>query len=117
MIKRLSLPNCSSAAQYLVHPVSGSPFNGVHDFGQGVNLHSRFIDEWREDRVNVVRHHHRDTEIKLHSVVVQAAAQHNGPHELRKNPPMLSAKCDEVLPVIALKMRKPSPIKTPSHRD
>ena len=65
--------------------------------------------------MNMIRHYYGDTEIELRPVVVQTAFEHDRTHVLRKNPPMISTKCYEVLPVIALKMRKLSPIESLWH--
>jgi hypothetical protein len=59
----------------------------------------------------MIRHNNTDAQIEFLSVVMPTAFQNDSPNELRKNPPALSAECHEVLPVVALKMRKPSTVE------
>jgi hypothetical protein len=66
--------------------------------------------------VNVIWHHNSDTQIEFYGVVVQAAIEHNVPYGLRQNPALVRAECYKVLMVVALKMRKPSTIKSLPHK-
>jgi hypothetical protein len=63
----------------------------------------------------MIRHHHCDPKVDLRPVIVQTAFEHNRTYKLRKNPTMISAERDEVLPVIALKMRKLPTIESLGH--
>jgi len=63
----------------------------------------------------MIRHHNGNTEIEFCSVVMQTGIEHDLPNTLRENPSMMSAECDEVLPVVILKMRKPSSIEGLRH--
>jgi len=66
--------------------------------------------------VNVIRHHDRNTQILLRSVVVQTAPEHDRPHLLRQDPSPLSAESNKVLPIIQLKVRQLTPVKSLWHR-
>jgi hypothetical protein len=65
--------------------------------------------------VNVIRHHDSGLKIELDFIVVQAALKNDRTHTLWKSPPMMSAECNKVLPIIALKMRKFSAIESLRH--
>ncbi len=64
----------------------------------------------------MIRHHDRYTKIEFRPVIVQTAIEHNLPDMFREGPAMISAECHEVLLLIALKMRKLSPIKSLRHK-
>jgi|SRR5580704_328607 hypothetical protein len=96
--------------------VGRGTFDAIHDFGQRINLHGLLVDERREDEVNVIRHHNSDKQVEFNSVVVKAALEHDRTDAFRKNPPVISTESDEMLPVIALKMRKLSTIKSLPHK-
>jgi hypothetical protein len=115
MIKRFWLPNTSFTAQFLLVLWAEAP-DAIHDFGQRINLHGLLVDERREDEVNVIRHHNSDKQVEFNSVVVKAALEHDRTDAFRKNPPVISTESDEMLPVIALKMRKLSTIKSLPHK-
>jgi len=66
--------------------------------------------------VNVIGHHDGDPQVESLPVMMQTAFQHDGADKLRKNPPAISTERNEMLPVIALKMRKLSAIKSPRHK-
>jgi hypothetical protein len=63
----------------------------------------------------MIRHNDGNPQIEFRSVVVKTRFQHNGTHPLRKDPPVVRAKCYEVLPVITLKMRELPPVKSLRH--
>jgi hypothetical protein len=65
--------------------------------------------------MHMIRHHDSDPEIEFAPLVMETTFQDDPAHPLWKNPPMIGTKCYEVSLVIALKMRKPSPIKCPWH--
>jgi hypothetical protein len=74
------------------------------------------VHQRREDQMNVIRHDDRNAQIKFLSVVMQAAFQNGGPYSLRKNPSTMSTKCYEVLPLVALQVRKLPAIESLRHR-
>ncbi len=73
------------------------------------------VDQRCEDHVNMIGHNDRGPQVESLPVMVQTAFPHDGAHKLRKNPPMISAERNEMLPAVALQMRKLSPIKSPRH--
>jgi len=64
----------------------------------------------------MIGHHDGDPHVESLPVMMQTAFQHDGADKLKKNPPAISTERNEMLPVIALKMRKLSPIKSPLHK-
>jgi len=44
VIERFRLPHSPFAAEYSVYLVSRDTFNGIHDFGQRINLHGGVVD-------------------------------------------------------------------------
>jgi hypothetical protein len=116
MVKRFWLPNPSFATQRLVDHVSRGTFDGIHNLGQRVNLHRLLVDQRCEDHVNMIWHHDSNSEIEHLSVIVETTLQHLGSHAFRKNPSVISAECYKVLPIVPLKMRKLSAIKSLRHR-
>ena len=66
--------------------------------------------------MNMIRHHDSNTEIEFLPIVMKTTVQDNSSSTLRKNPPMLRAESHKMLLVVALKMRKPSTIKSLRHK-
>src|SRR6267154_3462648 len=116
MIKRFGLPDSPLPAQPLIDLVRGSAFDRTHDLSERTNFHGILVDQGREDEVHMIRHDNSNTKIKLDSVVMQAAFQHDGTYPLWKKPPMLGTKCYKLLFVIALQVRKLPTIKGLQHR-
>jgi hypothetical protein len=66
--------------------------------------------------VDVVWHYDSNAEVECSSVVMKTTLQDDLADTLGKNPAVIGAECYEVLLVIALKMRKLSPIESLRHR-
>ena len=64
----------------------------------------------------MIRHHNRNPKIELGCVVMQAAFQDDRPRRFGKNPPMVGAEGNKVLPIIDLKMRKLPTVKSLRHK-
>jgi hypothetical protein len=67
--------------------------------------------------MNVIGHDHRNFQIEINSVVMQAAVEHNLPHGFREMPSLIGTEADEVGLIIALQMWKLSSIKSLRHKE
>ena len=82
MIERLRLPNSPFAAEDFIDRVGGGSLDCIHNLSKRMNFHRVVIDQGCEDHVHMIRHHDRDSQVELASVVMQAGLQDYGPNPL-----------------------------------
>ncbi len=114
-IERLFLPHPATTHEQTIDQMSRSSFNCIHDFGQGINFSSLFIDQRSKDQMNMIGHDHDRVNVHFSSMIVQATSQCNCACFFRENPALVSTKGHKMWLVVALQMRQSPPVKRRGH--
>ena len=115
MIERFFLPNGFMCAQPLIHDVRGCAFDDFHDFGQWEHALTSFVDQRRENQMDVIWHDHDHPKVVPLLVIVPAAIEDDLPRPVGQNAAILRDKRDEMRLIVPLQMRQVSAVE--SHQD
>jgi|SRR5271169_2569947 len=106
MIKRLLLPNRPVPSHLLINPPSGGALNTAHDVDERKYLTPTLIDQWSQNHVNMIGHHHRDVQLVLPAMIMAAAGKYNIASPIRQYTTELRHKRDEMRLEIHLQVRQ-----------
>jgi len=102
MIKGFCLPDVPSPMQGAVDFVSRCALNCVGNFCERAYCGFFEIDHRGKDEMHMVRHYNDYSQVVLNTIVVQAAIQGDGASGFGEDPPMISAKGEEMRLIVSL---------------
>jgi hypothetical protein len=85
--------------------------NRLRDLRQRHNKAALFINQRRENQVDVIRHYHCHMQLISAAMIMSTAIQHNIPRPRRHSPPPFRHKRNEMWFGITLQMRQITPVE------